>query len=537
MAATAFDGYYTITEKADGHYVEVFAPTSTGKAVTVEEIEEGLRKKGVRNFDLSPVIESMTKDVDHFEVKVSGNTLSSEEAVGVPYKIEIGEDRMRAYITFFPTEKEMELNPESLERELRSRNVLFGINVDVLKEIAVEHRMNYPYLVAEGEEPVDPIPGHVEHFFETGNDYAPEVDEEGNVNFHKLSVISNVKEGDLLARVIQTVPGKSGKNLSGTEISAKKGKPVRIRYGKNTRISDDKMELYAAKNGLVRVFDNKIVVNDVYEVPNHVGNSTGDIDFDGSVIVHGNIITGFTVKARGDIEVMGVVEGATVIAGGTITLHSGIQGMGKSHVEAGGDLLTKFIEQADVVCGGDIYSEAILHSKVSCKGQVTVEGKKGMISGGTVRAGVSVMSRTLGSHMGTQTDVEVGIDPALLEEYNELKLMVPKMTEEADKLEKVIQLLNKRKELAGKLEDDKVEMYKSAIRNKVFLTNKINISQKRLEELKEEVNNRHSGTVKVAGVMYSGVHIGIGNAYYHVKEELKYVTLYKDGPDIKLTAL
>ncbi len=126
----------------------------------------------------------------------------------------------------------------------------------------------------------------------------------------------------------------------------------------------------------MKVVDEKIIVNNIYEVAGNVGSSTGDITFDGSIVVHGNVITGFRVEATEDIEVMGGVEGATILAGGMITLHSGIQGMGKSNIQCGGDLHTKFIEQADVACGGNIYSEAILHSKVSCKGEIIVDGKK-----------------------------------------------------------------------------------------------------------------------------------------------------------------
>ena len=36
-------------------------------------------------------------------------------------------------------------------------------------------------------------------------------------------------------------------------------------------------------------------------------------------------LSGFTVKASGNVVVTGVVEGATVIAGGDITLNRGVQ--------------------------------------------------------------------------------------------------------------------------------------------------------------------------------------------------------------------
>jgi hypothetical protein len=534
-----FDGYFNIEEKSDGFYLEVFAPGTDGKPVKLEAIEEQLRAKKIEKYDIGAIKSAINIKDDNNYIKIADKYIDSSYAGDKQYKIEVAEDRMSAYLTFHPSagDQQYVVDPQDIENDLRARNVTYGIDVDLLNEVAITREFNKPYIIAKGDVPTEPIPGYVEYKFKTTKDYKPEVDDQGNVNFHKLSVISNITDGDLLAVLTQTVPGESGKNLSGIEISAKKSKPIRIKYGKNTKPNDDKTELYATKSGLVKIVDDKIIVNNVYEVPNNVGNSTGDIDFDGSVVVQGNVITGFSVIAKGDIEVMGVVEGATVIAGGNIVLHSGIQGMGKSQIETGGDLQTKFIEQADVICGGDIHSEAILHSNVSCRGEVSVDGKKGLISGGKIRAGTSVTCRTLGSHMGTATEIEVGIDPAMMEEYNELRKNLPKLTEEAEKLEKVIVLLNKRKEMIGNLDHEKSEMYKSAVRNKVFLTNKVATSQKRVNELQEEVENRNAGIVKVSGIMYTGVRIGIGSIYYYVKEELKYVSLYKDGAEIKLSSL
>ncbi len=537
--ATEYDGYFKIDERGDGYYLTVTLPQPGGKAVNAQEIIEYLAQKGVESYDLEKIHEAIARSEDNIIVKVADKYIDNKVADDKLFKIEISEDRMHAYITFYPrnNEEQYEVSVEELEKGLRSRNVVYGIQFEILEMISKDRIFGEMYEVATGKEPVDPVPGSVEFKFKTTNDFAPEIDEQGNVNYRRLSVINNVAEGDLLAVLHQTVPGQAGVNLSNVNLPPKKGKPVRIRYGKNTRPNDDKTELYADKSGLVKIIDDKIVVNNVYEVANHVGPSTGDIEFDGSVIVHGNIISGYTVRAKGDVEVMGVVEGSTVISSGDIVLHSGIQGMGNSYIEAGGNLQTKFIEQANVTCNGDIHSEAILHSQVSCKGEITVEGKKGMISGGVVRAGIAVNSKILGSHMGTATEIEVGIDPLVLEEYNKLRKELPKVIEEADKLEKVILLLNKRKEIEGELDDEKAEMYKSAVRNKVFLANKISINQKRVEELQTEVDNRNSGFVTVQGTLYSGVKIGIGNIYYFVKDEIKYVRLYRDGADIKMTAL
>ncbi len=73
----------------------------------------------------------------------------------------------------------------------------------------------------------------------------------------------------------------------------------------------------------------------------------------------------------------GVVEGASLKAGGQIVLKRGIQGMGRGILEAKGNIITKFIENATVKSDGYVSTEAILHSNVAAKGDVTATGRKG----------------------------------------------------------------------------------------------------------------------------------------------------------------
>ncbi len=481
----------------------------------------------------------MMEGFDVLKEKVANvvtTSYSTNEEGGV--RVEVSNDKMTATATFYPVEGDF--NMDEVERLLLARGVKMGIDTELLEALATEREYNVTYTVAKGKPAVDGSPAVVEYLFKTEKDTRPEMDSEGgNVNYHKLNVIANVKEGQLLAKLTPATTGEEGgMDLYGDVLTPRKPKPVRLRYGKNIETNEDKTELFAACDGLVKLFDGRVIVNDSYDVPNNVGNSTGDIVFEGSVVVHGNVITGFSVKAKGDVEVMGVVEGAEIISGGNIILHKGIQGMGKSHIEAAGFVQARYIENANVVAGGDIHSEAILHSTVTCKGSVTVEGKKGMISGGSVRAGEYVTTKILGSHMGgTVTTVEVGIDPIMLQEYGELRKSIPKMENETMKLEQVIQLLNKRKEMAGKLEDDKQEMYMSAVRNKIVLANKLNTAKKKFEELEKQVDNKNSGYISCTNEIYTGVKVSIGNVSMYVREEMKFIKLVKDGADVKMTSL
>lgn len=164
-----------------------------------------------------------------------------------------------------------------------------------------------------------------------------------------------------------------------------------------------------------------MVVSNVLELVD-IDNSTGDIEYNGDVTIKGNILAGFSVKAKGDVVVQGVVEGATVIAGGNITFNRGIQGMNKAVIKAGGNIVSKFIESVSLVeAGGNIESDSILHSRVVAKGFIKATGKKGLIIGGDVKATSFIEAKTIGNEMGTTTVVGVGVNPTMKKRMDELK--------------------------------------------------------------------------------------------------------------------
>lgn len=451
------------------------------------------------------------------------------------YDIRVTKDKMQ--VVFCLERISDVITTEQILNDLANMGIRTGINKEIIDTIVESKPLFTEYVIAEGIHPTKPFPGRVDYFFKTGKDIKPSMDKDGNVDFKNLSLISNVKEGELLAKLMPVEPGEPGVNVYGEPIAAMQAKPLFIKGGKNTRFNEEKTELYAVKNGMVTLLDGVIVVNDVYQVPNNVGTSTGNINFEGNVIVTGNILTGFEVVANGDIEVFGAVEGASLKAGGNIILHSGISGMGRGTVEADGNLMTKYIEQSNVRVRGNVHASAILHSDVRCGGSVVVEGKKSLISGGRIISGNYVETVTLGSHMGTLTEIEVGVNPVIAEEYEELKKRIPKAQNEIEQIEKVITLLNKRREIAGKLEEDKQEMYASAVKNKIMLGAHIQKLEKQFKKLEEEMNMSTIAEIRINGVAHSGCRLTINNVNRNISDDVKAVKFIRDGADLRMVSI
>ncbi len=81
------------------------------------------------------------------------------------------------------------------------------------------------------------------------------------------------------------------------------------------------------------------------------------------------------------IEVHGYVEGAELIAGKDIVLRNGMQGMSQGRLEAGGNILARFIERATVSAKGDVMADYIVQCLVTACGSVILKANGASCSG------------------------------------------------------------------------------------------------------------------------------------------------------------
>ena len=96
--------------------------------------------------------------------------------------------------------------------------------------------------------------------------------------------------------------------------------------------------------------------------------------------------------------------------------------MGKGKIMAGGNVISKFFENAEVNAGGYVDSDSILHSTVNAKDSVHVGGKRGFVTGGRICATNGIDVKNLGSNMGADTVVEVGADPSIKRKIQDLQV-------------------------------------------------------------------------------------------------------------------
>ncbi|MCR4842448.1 MAG: FapA family protein [Eubacterium sp.] len=447
-------------------------------------------------------------------------------------------DNMSVIARFYPPSKNgSAMTKGDIIEGLRRERIRYGIQEDVISDFLENPKYCTDYIIAKGDEMVRGTEGHIDYFFETEKNLAPKLNPDGTVNYHELNMISLVKEGELLAKLTPPVDGKAGVNVFGEKIKPPAVKKIALKYGRNIEINEDQTEIRSTVEGHVALVKGQVFVSDIYIVPANVDNSIGDIDYNGSVEVKGNVNSGFTVKAGGDIVVNGIVEGATLRAGGKIVVKAGIHGMNKALLVAGSSVTVKFIESAEVYSDESINADSIMHSNVSAKYEVRVLGNKGFISGGTVRAGSKVITRTLGSEMGASTKVEVGISAKKKKQMRDLEVRKKDLEANKNKIEPTITGIGEKVARGLVLPEDKLAFLKNLAVAYQDVKRQIEEADEEYEGLLEEYNLAEHACVEVNGDAFPGCMIVVSDAQKSLTDKRSSSRFIKEGVDVKIEIL
>jgi uncharacterized protein (DUF342 family) len=454
--------------------------------------------------------------------------------------ISITEDRMSAFLQCIEPDSAGKITKTGLVGLLQLNGVVAGLNEEALTTFCNQPLayVTSPLLVAQGTSPVDGIDGYIDNIFSLENNKRKPLQlEDGSVDYRELLQLNNAAKGQLVAQRILPTAGTPGQTVTGEGVPAKDGKEARFNQGKNVVIEQDKMKMYAVIDGLVTQTDKgKLNVFPVYEVNGDVDYHIGNIDFIGNVVVRGNVLSGFKVKAAGDIRITGGVEGAELEADGSIDIASGIFAGNKGFVKAGVDVKSSFMQEANVTAGQDILvSQSILHSNVRAGRGVHCKGTNGLIVGGSIQAGELIVARTIGNTMSTATVLEVGVAPELRAEMQQLRASIRSINENMDKTDKALHILDQMA-VAGTLTPDKLELRSKLISTKRTSTEELAVAKERIFEIESSLDNIKKAMVEISGTVYSGSKIVIGRYTRFIKDSTTRVAFQLQGGEISLTS-
>jgi uncharacterized protein len=445
------------------------------------------------------------------------------------YKIEvsIAGDSLAAQVKIVPVAETVALiNESDIFESLSHAGVIFGILPDAIQNLIEAKTLNAPVEVARGEPAGDGRDGYVRfHFERDGRKVTLKEDASGRVNFKDMNLIQNVHKGDLLCELIPPESGPDGISVRGEPIHGKLGAATKLPGGKNIEAVDGGTKLRALIDGMVVWNDPEIAIEPVYVV-DRVDSSTGNIRFNGSVVVNGEVGDGFEIYAAEDVTI-GMSVGRIIIeAGGNIKIEGGILGQDKARLTAKGSLHLKFVQDSHLSAGHEIIVEDYIRSsQVTASGPIIVKSSNGWISGGMISSESWIYCHTIGlTSNPIDTRLTIGHNPAYYQERDGLESDIVEKIGDFLKLQGSLLKLRVLK-AKDQLSQPQLRLYEKILSAMDTIRIQLHEKDARYNELTEKINTVFSGNIYIEGVANEGTKLMIGNAskdIHHPRRQVQF---------------
>lgn len=534
---------YIIEFDRDGVFLTVYPTEDGGIFFEMDDMQKILDKYRTVKYDivaLAKIIRKAsgqrTRLSEYFDgdpdsklegMRRYGNGTVDDGRPLAEYHFEISKDKMSAALKWDVIQDRQIPPVREVIESMQRAGIVYGIDEDHLRQLLPK---GTDFIAARGTAAVKGEDAHIERYFDLSQKGKAVSDNNGRVDFKNLQLFVLVKKGDILARRIPHTAGITGKNVLGEEIHPKPGKPRPVPSGKNTRIQNEN-DIVAEIDGQVVDSGNMISVDSRFEVSGNVDVSTGNIEFDGSVHISGDVEQGFTVKATGDVEIGGAVAGGSV-EGNNIYINGGVQGMNGGKVIARGNISASFAENAELEAGRDIHIlDVALHSTLIAGGRIVLEGKRGVITGGAISAGEEIRAQIIGNAANVITKISVGQNPMLQREY---KMIAAELVEDRKRLDAIKKNLGVLEKIdIMKLPKERIDQINKLTRAQFPLAKEIKRKTKRLEELDEEIVRMGNCKVRVRDTIHAGVRMSINSVLKYFQTSHSCCSFYADEDVIK----
>lgn len=502
--------------------------------LTREVLIELLHNEGFQDaFLLEDNIERLLAKSDHTDNAIE--TVVAEVRNGEA-SIIISEDDMRAYLNLTPAFGGTKVNTEDIHQLLHEQKIIQGIKTNRIEE-AIELGECQRLEIAHGCYPSKQQESIFESLVPEPTIAIPNEDEAGRVEDMVSSTEYVVVDiGTPLMRRLPPKEAKDGHDIFGRTLKAP---PVKMRkFSSSCRGAivspEDENLLIAEIKGHPVAFDNGVNVDPTLVLP-AVNLSSGHIDYDGSIVVKGDVASQMSVTATGDVTIEGIVNAAQIKAGGNVICHQGIIGGASrnrqdedlhqqkgANISAEGKVVAAFIDNAHVKANGQICArEYICHSLLETSQCVLVgEGGKGNIFGGRLCARGGLKVRILGSQAYIKTNVTVGVDPEILEAYQQYTAQITELDFEMVEVKlRLKQLENPKNDLTKMAKIVKVQAMKADTIKKIDqLHDQLSQLVKKQSELQQDVEEGKDAKVVILDKAYPGTTIHLLNKTWEVTE-------------------
>lgn len=319
-------------------------------------------------------------------------------------KLHVSSDRLAALLSVAAGPA---LTTEQFAAELAAGGVASGIVVETYSRIAqglaqAEFQCK-DELIAVGHDPLPATDAWFELAFSEGLQ-AGHVREDGSVDYHDRELLKPVRRGDVIGTVHPPLDGSAGRRVDGTLVEAAAPRQLALRFLAGVELGEDQ-RVRATRDGVILYKAGQsldVVDRHVHQGP--VDLHSGNLNMQGSLVVKGDVCRPFSVTASGDVEILGNVDSAVVLAGGNLRVHGGIRGGDGGAVCAEGDLTLRHAESAEIYAGGALCLQESINSQLRA-GEVQASSR---VRGGTALAERRIVVKEAGASNGIDTELVAG---------------------------------------------------------------------------------------------------------------------------------
>lgn len=377
-------------------------------------------------------------------------------------------------------------------------------------------------LIAEGVEPVSGKDAEIVIHFGKA-EKRPKLTSDGKIDYKNLDNIIMVRKGDTLITKKPASAGVRGINIKGEEIVPLPGKDYVILVSDGATVNETGTVFTAMVDGYVDYNGKKLGVYPVYIVKKDLDYSVGNIKFNGSVHVCGDVLSGFKIEADKHILVDGICQDCELIAKGNVILRTGMKSSGTGFVKAGGSAIVGYAEKARIHAKEDIeIKKYAFNCELFAGGNIDAMSGEGIVAGGTVRAFSSVSVKKLGTQGNSKFTVIVGSKYFIEFELERLRREQQRIKETLEQIDVALSRFDlTREKIRSHPKIEKMFEVKSSLQT---LTS--DLSDR--EDWLIRDNRAKNPKVKVKENIFEGVTVMFFNVASVVREQMSNVVFYLD---------
>lgn len=454
----------------------------------------------------------------------------------IPLRARISYDGMEGFLVLPTPKKGEEYTFEEVMEFLDMNQIRHGIDQEMIRKMIRDEVYNKEICIAVGTPMVEGKDGYFDYLFNYNFSKKPKIRPDGSVDYWSINTIEPVEKGQVIVVYKPPRAGEDGITVKGRPVPAKRARELPPLKGRGFTRQEDGVTYTSNMDGKVDIEGDRVIVSPLYEIFGNADLSVGNINFVGDVLIHGNVASGVTIKATGNVTVDGVVESANITASSDVILRSGMVGGNRAKLQCGGNLYAKFVEYTKIDVKGSIEADAFVGCEVACGEQILLNGKKSKIVGGEVYAVQGIQASVLGSPGEVQTHVRVGAREEVVRRISLIERKVEVMEANIDKIEQGLKNFDKLGEERGKdYRDDprRVELLRIKIQDMAAIAGDRN----ELERLRQELEDAKGATIVVRRIVFPGVTASVDDLKVNVLEEQERLRFEKHIDKVVMTRL